>query len=376
MDQQPYLPPASANSFEADIPLLRRGVLNWYKRNRRNLPWCDETDPYRIWVSEVMLQQTQVATVIPYYGRFLQRFPCVEALAQATLTEVLKAWEGLGYYARARNLHKAAQEIITTWNGQFPKTYAQLRTLPGFGPYTAGAVASLVFGEAVPAVDTNVRRVIARLFAIESDVTRGSGARQVHEIATRLVEPQRPRDWTQAIMELGATICTATAPDCPSCPVINLCQSKQQGQEQHLPLKPEKKPRPHYNVAAAVIRQHGKILIAQRPLDGMLGGLWEFPGGKQEPDESLPQCLRREILEELGIDITVGQQITTVKHGFTHFKITLHAFACKLMSGSPQPLGVAAWRWVTPDQFKAFPFARTDLKIIEVLTNYKWSDPA
>jgi A/G-specific adenine glycosylase len=348
---------------------IRSRVLEWYHHNRRELPWRGETSPYRIWVSEVMLQQTQVATVIPYYHRFLERFPAVEALAAAPLEEVLKVWEGLGYYARARNLHKAAIEIVEKHGARFPESYAQLRTLPGFGDYTAGAVASVAFDQAVSAVDGNVKRVIARLFALETDITRAPAAQQLKRIAGALVDPDAPGDWTQAIMEVGATVCTPKSPKCPLCPVNDLCQGRLRGLERALPVKPVKKVLPHYDVTAAVIRQDGKVLIGQRPLEGMLGGLWEFPGGKQEGSETLVECLRREIKEELDLEIEVDRPLVTIKHSYTHFKITLHAFYCRLLNGQPQPLGVADWRWVSLEEINAFPFPRTDLKIIEALRN-------
>ena len=346
---------------------IRPRLLAWYDHNRRDLPWRDETSPYRIWVSEVMLQQTQVNTVIPYYRRFLDKFAGVETLAAAPLAEVLKAWEGLGYYARARNLHRAAIEIVRKYGGRLPQTYAELRTLPGFGDYTAGAVASIAFGQAVPAVDGNVKRVLARLFALKEDLRRGPATRQLREIAAALVDPDRPGDWTQALMELGALICLPKSPKCLLCPLNDVCQARLAGLEQDLPIKPPKKERPHYDVGAAVIRRDDHFLIAQRPLDGMLGGLWEFPGGKQEDGETLPECLQREIKEELDLEIAVGEHLTSVKHGYTHFKITLHAFVCHLLGGQPKKLGVADWRWVTLAELETFPFPRTDLKIIEVL---------
>jgi A/G-specific adenine glycosylase len=353
------------------VEQFRPRLLEWYRHNRRDLPWRGESSPYRIWISEVMLHQTQVSTVIPYYRRFLEKFVDVEALAAAPLEEVLKAWQGLGYYARARHLHQAAKEIVEKHDGQLPQTYAELRKLPGFGDYTAGAVAAIAFGEAVPAIDGNVKRVLARLFALEEDIRRGAAARQLKEIAAALVAPDAPGDWTQAMMELGATICLPKSPQCPLCPVNELCQGRLRGIEQELPVKPVKKALPHYDVTAAVIRQDGKVLIAQRPLEGMLGGLWEFPGGKQEADETLAECLQREIKEELGLEIEVGQPIVTIKHSYTHFKITLHAFYCQLLNGQPQALGVADWRWVTLNEIDIFPFPRTDLKIIEALKNKK-----
>jgi A/G-specific adenine glycosylase len=346
---------------------LRQAILAWYRRHKRELPWRGETDPYRLWVSEVMLQQTQVATVIPYYARFLARFPTVAALAAASQAEVLKQWEGLGYYARARNMHRTAIELVAQSEGRLPTTYAALRQLPGFGDYIAGAVASVAFGEAVPAVDGNVKRVLARLFAIDTDISRGEGARRLKEAAAQLVDVTTPGDWTQAIMELGATVCLPRSPRCPVCPVQADCLARRQGIEAALPVKPVRKALPHFPVSAAVIQSGDQILIAQRPANGMLGGLWEFPGGKQEPGESLPECLRREIREELGVEIEVGEPVISVKHSYTHFKITLHAFYCRLLSGVPQALQVADWRWVTLPEMAAYPFARTDQKIIAAL---------
>ncbi len=350
-----------------DIEQIRSRLLTWYRHHRRDLPWRGETSPYRIWISEVMLQQTQVATVIPYYRRFLERFPTLADLAAAPLEDVLKAWEGLGYYARARHLHRAAIEMVEKYGGQFPPTYAELRTLPGFGEYTAGAVASIAFCEAIPAIDGNVKRVLARLFALQEDLRRGPAARRLWEIAAALVDPEAPGDWTQALMELGATVCLAQTPKCLLCPLNDSCQARLLGLELALPVKSAKKPLPHYHVTAAVISLAGKVLIAQRPPEGMLGGLWEFPGGKQEASESLADCLRREIREELGLEIAVGEPLVTVKHSYTHFKITLHAFACRLIKGQPQALGVADWRWVTLDEIDTLPFPRTDQKIIEAL---------
>ncbi|RMF05515.1 MAG: A/G-specific adenine glycosylase, partial [Chloroflexi bacterium] len=233
-------------------PAIRAELLRWYRRNGRALPWRDETDPYRIWVSEVMLQQTQVATVVPYYHRFLARFPTVEALAAASQEQVLKLWEGLGYYARARNLHRAAREIVEKWSGRLPQSGAQLRTLPGFGEYTAAAVASIAFGEPVAAVDGNVKRVLARLFAVETDVTRNPGARHIGQAAQQLLESRHPGDWNQAVMELGATVCTPTSPRCAGCPLRKWCRARQLGLQSELPRRPPRRKVPHYQVTAAV----------------------------------------------------------------------------------------------------------------------------
>jgi A/G-specific adenine glycosylase len=209
--------------------------------------------------------------------------------------------------------------------------------------------------------------VLARLFALTGPVDRSPAARRVKKMAAALVDPQHPGDWAQALMELGALVCLPQNPHCPLCPVVKFCRARQQGLETELPQKTARKPLPHFDVTAAVIRRDGKLLIAQRSPNGMLGGLWEFPGGKQQPGETLPECLRREIREELGVDIAVDAPIVSVKHSYTHFKITLHAFYCRLLAGVPQKLGVADWRWVTPAELDNFPFPRTDLQIIAAL---------
>jgi A/G-specific adenine glycosylase len=350
------------------IACLRDNLLAWYDCHRRDLPWRDQPDPYRVWISEVMLQQTQVTTVVPYYERFLGRFPTLEDLAAAPLDAVLKAWEGLGYYARARHLHAAARQVLADYGGRLPPSYAALRRLPGLGDYTAGALASIAFGERVPAVDGNVKRVLARLFAVTDDVTRGAAARRLRAIAADLVPPDRPGDFNQAMMELGATICTPGSPRCPLCPVQAECVGLAQGVQESLPIKGPRRTQPHYDVTAAVIRaDDGRLLIAQRKPEAMLGGLWEFPGGKCHPGETLPDCLRREIREELGLEIEVGHCLTTIRHSYTHFRISLHVFECRHLDGYPRALDCAAWRWALPGDLKELAFPATDRKIIQMI---------
>jgi len=343
-------------------------LLAWYAEHRRDLPWRRTRDPYHLWVAEVMLQQTQVATVIPYYARFLARFPTAEALAAASLDEVLKAWEGLGYYARARHLHAAARKVAVEFDGQIPDTMEELLSLPGVGRYTAGAILSTAFGQDVPALDGNVRRVLSRIFAVEEDVTRGAGQHRLWALAEDMLPPGRAGDLNQALMDLGATVCTPRAPLCDQCPLAKDCRAHQSGQEERFPIRPQRQAIPHYKVAAGVVWDgEGRFLIAQRPLDGMLGGLWEFPGGKREPDETLEDCLRRELAEELGIEVAVGALLTVVQHAYTHFRITLHAFHCQIVAGQPRALGCADWRWVSLDDLPRFAFSAADHQIITAL---------
>lgn len=345
-----------------------RRLMEWFVVHARDLPWRYDRTPYRVWVSEVMLQQTQVATVIPYYQRFIKRFPTIKALARASLEEVLKLWEGLGYYARARNLHKAARHLSEANGGRLPSHCDALKSLPGVGAYTAGAIGSIAFGQRVAAVDGNVCRVLCRVFAIRDDVTRSATRRKLERIATDLLPEQSAGRFNEALIELGATVCTSRSPSCPLCPVADLCRSRAANEQETLPVKRRQGKRPHYDVAAAVtIGDDGAVLMARRNLDDMLGGLWEFPGGKREDGESLPACLMREMEEELGVTVEVGSPLTAVEHGYTHFSITLHAFCCRLVEGQLRCLDCAAFRWVLPTDLDELPMSAADRKIARAL---------
>jgi A/G-specific adenine glycosylase len=354
-------------------------LIAWHEQQQRALPWREapagRRDPYRVWVSEIMLQQTQVETVVGYFQRWMTRFPNVQALAQADLQTVLKLWEGLGYYARARNLHRAAQQIVAQHQGRIPATRREVLHLPGVGEYTAGAILSLAFGQAEPILDGNVKRVLSRLADIDQPVQETATLKQLWRLATELVQaaPEGGAGLlNEALMELGATLCTPQSPRCLLCPIADHCQAAARSVQEQRPVTLPKKTIPHYDVAAGVIWQGepfaSKLLIAQRPADGMLGGLWEFPGGKQEPnDATLQACLQREINEELGIEIEVGKPVVVVRHAYTHFRITLHAFHARHRGGEPQTLGCAAWCWLELEELSGFPFPVTDQKIIKAL---------
>ena len=353
---------------DTHLPDVTARLLAWYADHGRDLPWRRTRDPYHIWVAEVMLQQTQVATVTSYYERFLARFPTVEALAAASLDEVLKLWEGLGYYARARYLHAAARKVVTEHGGRIPEAAEELLSLPGVGRYTADAILSMAYGQDVPALDGNVRRVLSRAFAIDEDVTRGTGQRRLRVLAEELLPPGRAGDFNQALMDLGATVCTPRAPRCGGCPLAEACRAHQSGREKQFPVRRLRRAVPHYEVAAGVIwNGAGHFLIAQRPLDGMLGGLWEFPGGTREPGETLRECLRRELAEELDVEVAVGELLTVVQHAYTHFRITMHAFHCRIAAGQPRALGCADWRWISLDDVPRFAFSAADHQIIAAL---------
>jgi A/G-specific adenine glycosylase len=259
------------------VPTLRKQLLAWYRLNKRPLPWRRRRTAYAIWVSETMLQQTQAATVIPYYHRFLRQFPTVRALAQAPLTEVLDCWSGLGYYNRAKNLHAGAQKVLKERGGKIPDTAEELRTLPGVGPYTAGAIASIAFDRPVPLVDGNVIRVLCRWLGVRKDPQQADVQRLLWETAGRLVDPSSPVDFNQALMELGATVCTPRAPACPRCPVRALCVARRRGWETRIPFSAPPAVRRTLRYLSAVLEKNGGVLLARRPLTGLLAGLWEFP---------------------------------------------------------------------------------------------------
>lgn len=345
---------------------LRRSLLDWYTTSGRDLPWRRSRDPYQIWVSEIMLQQTQVKTVIPYYERWLAAFPTVQALAAADQQQVLKLWQGLGYYARARNLHRAAQVIVEQHQGQFPETFEDAVALPGVGRTTAGGILSAAFNQPVAILDGNVKRVLARLVALPMPPNRA--VKPLWQASEAVLDPKQPRDFNQALMDLGATLCTPKNPACLLCPWRDSCQAYKLNLQSELPMTETRNPLPQKLIGVAVIRNdQGQILIDRRRQDGLLGGLWEFPGGKIEPGETIEECIAREIQEELGIEIEVGDRLITVNHAYTHFRVTLNVHHCRHVSGEPQPIECDEVRWVSLDEIDQYPFPKANVDIIEAL---------
>lgn len=348
-------------------------LLRWYQQNRADLPWRREPTPYKVWLSEIMLQQTQVETVIPYFQRFITAFPTVEALAAARLDEVLKLWEGLGYYSRARNLHRAAGIIVGRYDGQLPCDVDELLSLPGVGKYTAGAISSIACNRAAPALDGNVMRVFARLLDMDSDISLHATREDLWSLAAAWVPENDPGEYNQALMELGQKVCRPHKPDCDACPLRANCRAYAAGTQEDRPVKRARAAIPHHDVCAGLIRDDaGRLLIAQRPLEGLLGGLWEFPGGKREADETSQACLARELREELAIEVAVGELFAKVNHAFTHFKITLHAFECRYLGAvapfdEPQALEALNWAWVREDELDGYSFGKADRMVIAAL---------
>ncbi len=344
-----------------------RALLDWYNPSNRVMPWRGEKDAYPIWVSEIMLQQTKVDTVRPYYLRWVARFPNIQSLASATEAEVLKVWEGLGYYARARNMLKAARVIMEIFGGEFPHRLEDIRSLPGIGAYTAAAIASIAFGLNEPVIDGNIRRVLARVKNIRGPLGNSIAEMDFLSAARDLLPDGQAGDFNQAMMDLGATICIPHQPHCDECPVQQFCTAFRTGTQVELPVIPPKPQVPRIEVTAAVIHRGEEVLIAHRPAHGLLGGMWEFPGGKMEPGETDEESLAREIREELGAEVEVGAKLGSYKHAYTHFRVTLTAYHCRVASGEPRALEASEIRWVTITQLGTFPMGKLDRMISSTL---------
>ena len=349
-------------------------LLDWYHKFKRSMPWRDDPQPYKVWVSEIMLQQTQVDTVIPYFNRFIYTFSTVYKLAESDLDLVLKHWEGLGYYSRARNLHKAAQFVVSDLSGNLPIDYKELQTIPGIGPYCAAAIGSIAFGLKTPVVDGNVLRVFARFWGDNTDI-RDTKLRKVfynklspyiEESAT--CEPiTGPSSFNQAIMELGATVCKPQSPKCNQCPLSSNCTAFNSETVHLLPVKSKKAAVPHYSICVGIIKNGESLLIGKRHESKMLGGLWEFPGGKKKENESEEEAVVREVLEETDLVVSVTGKLTSIKHTYSHFKITLNAYHCEIISGVEQPLSATELVWVKPSELSRYAFPTANKKVIELI---------
>jgi A/G-specific adenine glycosylase len=349
------------------VTTVSQSLLAWYAKHARDLPWRRQRDPYAVWVSEVMLQQTRVETVIPYYSRWMDRFPTVEVLAAASRDEVLGIWEGLGYYRRAHNLHQTAHILVNEYGGKLPREVDKLRSLPGIGPYTAAAIAAIAFNCDVVALDGNLRRVISRLIDLPIDPRSSEGKRQLHSWALGTLPAGQSSTFNQALMDLGATVCVPRIPDCLVCPLARFCLAFQHGVQHERPVRAQRRPIPHITAAAAVLRRGEQVFIGRRPEGVLLGGLWEFPGGRLEPGESLQACLRREIGEELSVEVEVGAKLGAFKHTYTHFHVTVHAFECELKGEEPQALEHSEVRWVHPERLREYPMGKVDRAIARTI---------
>jgi len=345
---------------------ISAALISWFERNKRDLPWRNDRTAWKTLLSEIMLQQTRVDQALPYFEKFMLRFPTVLDFAKADQDEILLLWEGLGYYSRARNLHKTTQLIVEQFDGEIPDNYESLLLIKGIGPYTAAAVSSLVFNESRAVVDGNVIRVISRLYGIDEDVKTSAVKKRIQEIVDSLIDSTKPGLFNESLMELGATICKPKNPLCSECPIQHECVAFSQARTEYLPYKAKKAKVPQHRIGIGVIlNQLGEVLIAKRPDDKMLGGLWEFPGGKQEKGEDIETTIHREFEEEIGIKIKLIKPYSPIKHAYSHFKISLEAWNGTWISGEPKAKESSEIRWIPIHDLDKYAFPKANRKLIE-----------
>lgn len=343
------------------MPRLSTRLLAWYNKHKRILPWRDHPYSYAVWVSEIMLQQTRVETVIPYFAKWMKIFPTIKKLAKADEQDVLNAWEGLGYYSRARNLHKAAKIVAEKFNGELPKNLDELRILPGIGKYTVGAIASMAFGMDEATLDGNLRRVFSRLFDVKEFADSPTGEKILWQLARENLPKGKAGDYNQALMDLGATICLPKNPRCLLCPLMELCESRKKGTQELRPVLKPKKKTPQYVDVAAVIVKGKKVLLNQRPSDGLLANMWEFPNARveQNPDEELTKAIK----STTKIQVKKKEAMGIVAHAYTHFKVTVHVYQCDLIS-IPKNKKL---KWVNINDLENYPMGKIDRQIAKML---------
>jgi A/G-specific adenine glycosylase len=343
--------PLSRHAAPVAPPTLARDLLGWYDAHRRDLPWRHTSDPYAVWVSEVMLQQTQVATVRGYYERWMERFPTVGALAEAREDDVLHAWEGLGYYSRARNLQKGARAVVADHGGRVPGTVDALRSLPGVGPYSAGAIASIAHGERAAIVDGNVVRVLCRVFGLRGDPTRAPLKAELWRLAEAAVPERRPGDFNQAMMELGATVCTPRGARCSECPLTRTCIAREAKIVEMLPQLPKRRDTIAVPRAAAIVFRDERVLVVQVPDDApRWAGMWQFPNTDVLASEAASEAAERAVQEAAGLAVSVREPALVVRHSVTHYRITLDVFRTVSRRGAPRPLRCRAFAWKLPSE--------------------------
>ncbi len=342
---------------------FRKKLKSWYSAHHRDLPWRQTRDPYKIWVSEIMLQQTTVPAVIPYYMRWMEVFPNIFALSNAPLQKVLKVWQGLGYYQRAKNLHKAAKIIVRDHGGQVPQNYDDLRKLPGLGPYTTAAVLSIAFDKPFLTIDANIRRVLMRLLKKTQKPTLAID-RDLQHAFSPILPKKHSGIFNQALMELGSLVCRSKNPLCLLCPVPDFCGAYKAGVQEVIPI-PAKRSYKKIDAVIGIIEKNGKFLVQKRPSSGLLADLWEFPGGKINKQETAEQALKREIKEEIGAEILHERFLTKVRHSYTQFQVSLHAYSCDLKKDPI--LDRNRHRWVSLRGLRQYPFPSGSAKVIEFL---------
>ncbi|MDP4171319.1 MAG: A/G-specific adenine glycosylase [Bacillota bacterium] len=358
------------NLKKINIKEFRYDLISWFKAEQRELPWRKDQDPYKVWVSEIMLQQTRVDTVIPYFNRFMESFPTLEDFAKAEEEKVLKSWEGLGYYSRVRNLHSAVKEVKEKYGGRVPDTPTEISSLKGVGPYTAGAILSIAYGIPEPAVDGNVMRVLSRILSIWEDIAKSSSRKLFESAVRKLISPEEPSFFNQALMELGALICTPTSPSCLLCPVRDHCTAFQEGVQSQLPVKSKKNKQRQVQLASIILEDKDeKILIHKRPNEGLLANLWEFPNVEilhhfQNEKEQLTDFLKNTLQVKISQEKVIGQ----IEHVFSHLIWNINIHTGKIASNVTLP---SDWKLVSLEEMEQYAFPVSQQKMRQIYEEYK-----
>ena len=342
-----------------------QSLLEWYEKLNYYMPWRKDADPYKIWISEIMLQQTQVETVKKYFSAWIDKYPNIEKLSKSNIDDILKLWEGLGYYKRAHHILETAKIIVSDYNGQLPDKYSDLIKLKGIGDYTASAISSIAFNKPYPAIDGNLKRVLSRLYCLNN--TKTFEAKLKH-IVLKYMECNLPGNINQAFMDLGREICTPQKPKCDDCPLNYYCKAYKTSKVYLYPIKNKKiKKKPVYDVVVGLIYKKNKFLIAKRKKNVLLGGLWELPGGKKKHKEDNADCLHREIKEELNITVKINKKIGIIKHNYSHFSINLTGYFCSFLKGTPKPLASDDIKWIKTSSINNFAFPKSTNKLFELI---------
>lgn len=349
------------------ISPIAKKLLCWYAAQKRSLPWRTNPQPYAVWVAEIMAQQTRLDSMLPYYSRWMRRYPSIRSLARSAEQDVLALWEGLGYYSRARNLRRAAQIVIKEYGGRLPSTVEELNNLPGIGAYTAGAIASVAFGVDAPAVDGNAVRVLSRLFDVDMPASSASAQKFFRSLAAQHLPAGRAADYNQALMDLGAQVCTPRQPKCGDCPLRVECRAAALGIEEQRPVKIRVKAPPRRHFAAAVVQQRGLVLLVQRPSTGLLAGMWEFPNAPLRSQRSAKAALRKELKQSLGLVLPFEHRLGEFEHAYSHFSVCLQVFHHPLQGLRPKVNTKRPHRWLPISQLKSLPMGKLDRRIADAL---------
>lgn len=348
--------------------LFQKKLLLWFHSNKRDLPFRDVKDPYKIWLSEVMLQQTQVNTVLPYFNKWIKKYPTIKSVANEDYDILLKYWEGLGYYSRCLNFYKACRIIVNNFDGLVPNKWSYLRDLPGVGDYTASAVLSIAFNQKYVAIDGNVKRVMSRYLGIKN--VTSNNLKRIKTFLEEHILEKETGNFNQSIMELGAIICRPKNPKCQECPISLNCIGYLKIQPENYPNPKNYKAKPHHVIVAGIFWRNKLFYIQKRDENGMLGGLWEFPGGKVEKNETLISALNRKIKEECGVSPMVKEKVGVINHQYSHFSITFHVYNCMEEKKKIKEAKLSAW--IAPEQISQYAFPKANHKIFKIISDRGW----